>query len=314
MTRLYYFSASNYYLKKGWQTIDNYDFFYCNSDGSVLTGRNTVDSTEYIFGDDGYVQGFKVVNGNRYYYYPNGTLAKGRKYLCGKYFIFDDTTGVFKKYANMSQIIDVSHHQGRIDWDEVKRDGSVNGVVVRMGYSTSGIDREFKNNITGLNRVGIPYTVYLTSYARSSYEAQKEADYLVNTIRLNNVYINPMFSIYYDLEGWDWIENGTNLSTNTNSKETYHGIMTTFIDTVKNKLGYKVKVYSGREYVYNKFYNSDRQYVGWIADWGTHGNDIGFYTWDNYCKYTGSYEMWQYTNAGRVRGINGNVDRSILWH
>lgn len=66
------------------------------------------------------------------------------------------------------KMIDVSVHNGVIDWDKVKASG-IGGVLMRCGYGSdieSQDDKMFKRNADECSRLGIPFGVYLYSYAK----------------------------------------------------------------------------------------------------------------------------------------------------
>ena len=298
----YYFGATSGKMMTGWQNLGN-NIFYLGIDGILVYGNQTIEGRNYLFNEDGYLQGFTYgSNGNVLYYHnPDGSQAKGVQRIAGKYYKFDEITGAFECFVNQRIVIDVSYHQGVIDWDAVKNSGMVDAVILRLGYSTDGLDAQFLRNVNELNRLGIPYTVYLFSYAENAYEAGLEADFLINTIKNNPVYISSnIFSIYYDLE--DWIISSTGQNSYGISKETYASMITTFANKVKDALGIDVKVYASTNYIETRFPDSVSSYIGWVAQWGPE------------CTYDGTYEGWQYTDAGSVPGISGNVDMSIFYY
>ena len=64
-------------------------------------------------------------------------------------------------------VIDVSEHQGNINWEKVKNAGVV-GAMIRTGYGVKDlnqIDKWFYNNLSGCQNVGMPYGFYHYSYA-----------------------------------------------------------------------------------------------------------------------------------------------------
>ena len=76
--------------------------------------------------------------------------------------------------------IDVSHHQGKIDWAAVAADG-IKFAILRCGYGENlpeQDDRYFEYNAAECQRLGIPYGVYLYSYATDAARAELEADHV----------------------------------------------------------------------------------------------------------------------------------------
>ena len=296
----YLFGIGSARLLRGWQTLDN-NIYYAAMDGILVTGNQFVDGRDYIFDANGRLQGFKYDNGHMYYYNPDGTLAKGVQRIAGKYYKFNEYTGAFENYVNQKIVIDVSYAQGEIDWDAVKNSGLVDGVIVRIGYGSIGLDRQFLRNINELNRLGIPYSIYLFSYAENGQEAQSEAKHVINLIKSNPVWIaSNLFSIYYDLEDWYIASTGEN--SNQISKETYTEMFMNFSNMVEAALGIDVKIYASKSFIEKRFLESLRPEVGWVAQWNSE------------LTYDGTYEGWQYTDSGSVPGIKGNVDMSIFYY
>ena len=93
-------------------------------------------------------------------------------------------------------VIDVSEHQGNIDWAKVKN-AQVAGAMVRCGYgvkSPSQVDRQFYHNLSGCQAVGMPYGFYHYSYAMSAAEAEQEAELLM--MKQNCMISVPMVYVF----------------------------------------------------------------------------------------------------------------------
>ena len=90
--------------------------------------------------------------------------------------------------------IDVSEHQGRINWEQVK--GHVDFVMLRAGYGRNNIDKQFIRNIEECNRLGIPVGIYWFSYAWNEEMARNEAKYVLEAIKPYKI----DYPISYDLE------------------------------------------------------------------------------------------------------------------
>lgn len=208
------------------------------------------------------------------YYSPNGTYLGSSKV----------------------KVIDVSHHQGKINWDDFVKYSDCYGVILRIGYYKT-LDKQFENNINEIKRLNIPYGIYLFSYASSINGAITEMNFTNNVIDKYN--LNPTLGIYYDIESWS-----TKTSSSDNiSKSLYDNIINTYVQGVSKHVDnkYKVKLYSGRWYAMNRLGDVSKSYVDWVAEY------------NNTCKYDDVYSMWQYTSKGNVPGITGNVDISYLY-
>lgn len=188
--------------------------------------------------------------------------------------------------------IDVSHHQGKIDWQKVKNDG-IDFAIIRCGYGgdyTSYDDRQWLYNVSECERLGIPYGVYLYSYSKNVEDAKSEA---AHVLRLLKGY-NPVYGVYYDLED----EPTTGKLDNT----TIGTIAKTFCDRI-SAAGYKVGIYANKYWWTTKLTSSVFQNEKW-SKWVAQYNAT--------CTYEGKYDLWQCTSEGQVNGINGNVDLNFL--
>ena len=199
-------------------------------------------------------------------------------------------------------VIDISSHNGTIDWDKIKNDGQIYGVILRVAAGYYYTDSKLEENVKALNRLKIPYGVYIYSYAEdqngeapdlgTGHEARLEALRLVTAIK--NYNINPTLGIYYDLEVW---ENKRN--KNWTSAE-YEILINNFHQAmVENGYG-DWKIYANLSMANSSLYPW-RERITWIAQWNT------------YCTYTSFYNLWQYTSDGHVDGVNTRVDMNIYY-
>ena len=97
------------------------------------------------------------------------------------------------------KLIDVSVHQGQIDWGEVKK--HIDGAIIRCGYGqdiVSQDDKRFIQNVEACIKYNIPFGIYLYSYAKTVEAAKSEA---AHVLRLLKPYKNELsYPVYYDLE------------------------------------------------------------------------------------------------------------------
>ena len=187
--------------------------------------------------------------------------------------------------------IDVSEFQGKIDWEKVKNDG-IEFAILRCGYGmdfSNQDDVEYERNANECERLGIPYGVYLMSYANTVEKARSEAKHVLRLIEGHKISLG----VWYDIE-----DNGTSGAIN---KETLTNIINTFCNTIKNA-GYKVGVYASLNWLENKIEKTIKDnYDIWVAQYYSK------------CEYEGKYIMWQHTSSGKVNGISTNVDMNILY-
>lgn len=184
-------------------------------------------------------------------------------------------------------IIDVSIHNGLIDWSKVK-DSGVTGAIIRCGYGRDlpkQDDSRFNYNISKAIEAGLKVGVYLYSYAKSVESARSEAQHV---LRMVEPYKNGItLPIYLDLE-----EDGTQSGAIERA--------CAFGDIIESA-GYWCGIYAS-SYWWRTYLNGLDRFTKWVADWGS--NDGAPH---NKPSISGS-DMWQFTSRGRISGISGNVD------
>ena len=82
-------------------------------------------------------------------------------------------------------IIDVSYHNGVINWERVKASGCA-GAILRCGYGddiASQDDKQWIRNLAECERLGIPVGVYLYSYATCDRQAKSELEHILRLIK-----------------------------------------------------------------------------------------------------------------------------------
>jgi len=198
-------------------------------------------------------------------------------------------TDDFYKYFGGEDMkgIDVSVHNGKIDWQKVRAAG-IDFAILRAGYGrlTSQKDDRFEENYAGAKTAGIPVGAYWYSYAMSEDEARLEADVFLSVIKGKQF----AFPVYFDLEEKKQFDLG---------KDKVSAIMRAFLKKVESA-GYFVGLY-GSAYSLTTHTADDikSRYTIWLAHWCDQTN------------YSGAYGIWQHSEKGRVDGINGNVDLGV---
>jgi GH25 family lysozyme M1 (1,4-beta-N-acetylmuramidase) len=181
------------------------------------------------------------------------------------------------------KIIDVSHHQGIIDWNKVKQ--NIGGAILNCGYGDDyeeQDDKQFKRNLRECERLGIPKGVYLYSHATTDAQAQSELSHILRLIKGHKFEL----PIFIDVE-----EDGTQNYAARTCKIVCEGI---------KKAGFTPGVYASL-YWWNTYLTGVTAYPRWVAQWGSK------------CTYGGSYIMWQNSETGRIDGINGAVDTNYYY-
>ena len=190
---------------------------------------------------------------------------------------------------------DVSYHQGTVDWDAVKNSG-IDFVMIRCGIGSEydGVgenkqdDAQWYRNVSECERLGIPYGVYLYSYAENTDMAASEARHTLSLLSGHN----PTLPVFLDIEH---TRDGNPIASNS----TYGDIAQTWCNMVSNA-GYRVGIYSYYYFFQNYLTDSRFSNSGWYKWMADYRSGV---------SYDGSScNMWQYSNKGTVPGVNANVD------
>ena len=191
--------------------------------------------------------------------------------------------------------IDISEHQGRINWEQVK--DHVDFVMLRAGYGRNNIDKQFIRNIEECNRLGIPVGIYWFSYAWNEEMARNEAKYVLEAIKGYRV----DYPISYDLE-YDTL-NYAKKNGVTIGKRLATDMINAFCSTIEQN-GYKAMNYANPDFINNKFYNNEVNYPLWLAWYSVSEDRAKAY----------NPSMWQYSESGSIPGIGTNsVDMNYCY-
>ena len=256
-----YFTAKEFfvmndakYIYTGWQTINGKTYYY-DKDGKPVTGTQIIKGVTYNFGSDGAIQ--TNVNGS--------------------------TFG-----------IDVSKHNGKIDWNAVKSSG-VDYVIIRCAYrgsSTGALitDPNFHTNIKGATAAGLKVGIYVFSQAINEVEAVKEASLAVSLAQGYHL----TYPIFIDTEASGGRADKIDKNTRT-------AVVNAFCQTVQSA-GYKPGIYASKAWYEGKLnMGTLGGYKIWLAQYSSAPT------------YAGKYDMWQYSSKGTINGIKGNVDLNLSY-
>ena len=175
-------------------------------------------------------------------------------------------------------IIDISEHQGRINWDQVRP--NIHFAIIRVQDGTY-LDRRLTENIAAVERLGIPYYCY--GFYRNG--GAVEASRLVSRARAAGARSCRGFVLDVEVGG-----------------QSVAGINSAI--ATLNQTGRDTGVYIAN-HLYSQYAGIKGQKWTWIPTYGV--NDGHAHTPPrHYC------DLWQFTSAGRVPGIGGNVDCNAL--
>lgn len=206
----------------------------------------------------------------------------------------DQAQTMFENVGQKSMGIDVSHHQGKIDWAQVRASG-VEFAIIRVGYrgqTSGGIyeDAYFKTNMKGAIANGIKVGVYFYSTAINENEALEEAAWVVKKIAPYSV----TYPVVYDFEDFN-----AKRCVNVGGAQATSNALT-YLNFVKAN-GYEPMMYANKNDITNRMSRSSFSCKFWLAHYTSQTD------------YTGNVNMWQYTSKGTVPGISGWVDMNIAY-
>lgn len=210
-----------------------------------------------------------------------------------------DSSGMFKNYIDESGTskkvgIDVSEHQGVIDWETVAQ--YVDFAIIRIGYRgyTGGslvMDNYYAYNIEQATANGIPVGVYFYSQATTYEEGVEEANFVLNNLGDYGL----AYPIVLDRE--DPMQEDAR--TNDMSVDEHTQAALGFLDTIAAS-GHRTMMYTNRMY-YALYLHLEEiySYPIWYAQYADEPD------------WPYEFAIWQYTEGGSVPGIQGTVDMNI---
>lgn len=198
------------------------------------------------------------------------------------------------RHPDADQGVDVSEHQGDIDWKSVRDDG-MDFAIIRgayRGYTEGALieDATFAENLKGAKAAGLKVGVYVFSQALDEAEAEEEAEFMISALNGTELEL----PIYYDWE----VVTGTKRADSLSGEQVTKNALA-FCRAVESA-GYKAGVYFNTEIAYWKYDLSElAQYEFWFARY----SEIPELFYD--------FTAWQYNVEGSVAGISGNVDLNL---
>lgn len=219
------------------------------------------------------------------------------------------------KFSNCIVIdgIDVSVWQEDIDWGKVKRQG-IDYAFIRIGYT--GLDSPFRRNIDSYfeqnykeaRANGVMVGVYYYSCATTISEAQKEAQFVLDTLDGRKLDL----PVVYDCEYAGRLKTAyDNAGTTAQKRTKLTSNSLAFLNVIaKSDAGYTPMFYSYRNMMCPDFSNAyklnmnliDNKYKVWMAQYSDSNS------------YARPYEFWQYTSSGKVTGTTGSIDCNFWYY
>lgn len=196
--------------------------------------------------------------------------------------------------------IDVSEHNGFIDWDTVKKSGKVGFAILRAGYGKGVVDKQFHRNAKECNRLDIPIGVYWFSYAKTVREAAEEASYCIDTIEDYKI----DYPVAFDFED-DSVVNCKKSGVTIVGKSFATSLAINFLSII-SKAGYVAANYTNPAYL-NQYFDQEqlRCYDLWLAQWPANPSPDK--------RPVQNPNIWQFSSIGTVPGIVTKVDMNACY-
>lgn len=192
--------------------------------------------------------------------------------------------------------IDVSKYQGKIDWQAVAADG-VEFAIIRLGirgYGEEGrivLDDMFHTNVQGAQAAGIKVGVYFFAQAITVEEALEEAQFVLEQVSSYQL----EYPIVYDVEK----VSASSGRMNKLSQAERTQVALTFMEAIKDA-GYTPMLYANLEMM--SVLIDVAQFEGYHKWYANYGSNL-YFPYD--------FSIWQYSEKGKVNGIQGDVDLNI---
>ena len=230
--------------------------------------------------------GWQTIDGRTFFFDKNGNPVTGTQVIQGVSYNFGNDGAIVSNGTG----IDVSKHQGSIDWKQAGP--AVSFAIIRCGYrgmydGQLHEDPYFYTNMKGAKGNGVNTGIYIYSTALNEAEAVAEASMAV---AMANKAGGCALPIYIDME-----DTTRGQSRLTNEQRT--AIVNAFCTTVQSG-GHRAGVYASKNWMSGKINTGSLpgSCSIWVAQYNTA------------CSYSGRYNIWQYSSKGSIPGIKGNVD------
>lgn len=194
--------------------------------------------------------------------------------------------------AAMAVVIDVSGHDGLIDWDSAKE--HIEGVIIRIGYGNDYAyqdDKQAIQNMDECERLGIPYGVYIYSYAMTMQETESEISHTLRMLKGRN----PVRGVWFDMEDADEYKKNHGMDVYSKEDRTLlTDICIRFIEEMHSR-GYITGVYANYDY-YKNVLDTNRLSMTegfnmWLAHWDVEEPDMDCMMWQFGAYRIGDHEF-----------------------
>jgi len=193
---------------------------------------------------------------------------------------------IIRPSTNWGQGIDISHHQGHINWDRVPRDKNIQFIYVKATEGAGHVDDLYLRNFYGAKRGNIPVGSY--HFFSPSVSALTQLENFLTNADPRQQDLIPVIDVEKRGKG---------------PLSQFQGRLKAFLEGVERVYGVKPIIYTGVNFYAEYLEGSFTGYRFMIARYAD--------------EFPGLCEdvpilLWQYTSKGRAEGIKGDVDRSVF--
>ena len=226
---------------------------------------------------------------------PKETTYRPRPTTSNEQFKYDDNGFLSCTTRPSVPGIDVSYHQGVIDWQQVAESG-VHFAFIRLGYrgyqdGQLHEDEQAKRNLREAKAAGLMIGAYIFSQAINTQEAAAEAAFALEILGDTRLDLPLVFD-------WEYVNNSAR--TAEVDSDTLMACVDTFCTAVE-AAGIEPMVYFNQDLAKTKLKLQELDCPFWLAKYS-----------DN-LDYTYQVRCWQYTDKGQIPGIQGFVDIDLYF-
>lgn len=183
--------------------------------------------------------------------------------------------------------IDVSHHQGVIDWEKLLTksgfDSIIHFVYCKATEGNTHLDTRWEYNRKTLNEMGIPNGAY--HFFIPTDPPKPQASHFLNHWKKRDIDLPPVLDV--ETEGF--------------SDQDLIAKMQLWLDEVENETGMRPVIYTSLHFYETKFSEVFKNYKFWIAA----------YSRKPECINDERIIHWQYSETGEIPGIDEKVDLNV---
>ena len=182
--------------------------------------------------------------------------------------------------------IDVSHHQGQINWPLVK--DNISFAFIKATEGTDFVDPRYVENSKGIIKEGLLSGAY--HFYKPTQDPIKQAEHFITTSQPLEHKLRPVLDI--------------EITDGQSAKEISSGALE-WLKHVEKKIDCKPMIYTYASYWDDYLGNEFDNYNYWIAAWTSKNMPVPPKKRDN-------WQLWQFSDNGQVKGIKGSVDRDLF--